>query len=341
MKKTLIITLLLIVTLTPLQAQGSSPASIIAADPNLSVLFQAASAAGLEGRLAGDVTVFAPTNGAFGTLLNDLGLTQAQLLADTNLLQTVLAYHVVSGRFSVGDVLNAGSVDLTTLSGETLNAGYSNNRVRLNNGAAITIQPNRFGDVGVVHVIDNVLLPPSAASLTAPAPPQLPGVEVVTAPPNTILSVTASNPDLSLFNSAVEAAGLTDTLAGPGPFTALVPTNSAFQTFLTDLSLTESSLLQDTSLLRTVLTYHVLPDRLLYDDLYTFGATSLGPSVNGTRLQTNLVTPQTVPTVNGARLAVSIRGSQIILANGRASVIATDFTAPNGVVHLIDNVMVP
>ncbi|MEO0564122.1 MAG: fasciclin domain-containing protein [Chloroflexota bacterium] len=306
MKKLIIALTLLALTLVPVQTmtQGTSPASLVASDPNLSLLLAAAEAAGLTGALAGDVTVFAPTNGAFGTLLGELGVTQDQLLADRATLTAVLTYHVVPGTFSAGDVLNAGSVDLPTANGASLNAQFVNNRVSLNGGRAIVVGPNRFADVGVVHVINNVLLPPEA--VPAPTPlPQFPVDQIVTPPTTSILSIATSNPDLSLFVSAVEAAGLTSTLNGAGPFTVFVPTNSAFNTLATNLALDSGeSLLDDVALLQGVLTYHVVPERWLAAELIDLGGNALGPTINGSLLPIGVVSRQTIPTVNGTSLPV-------------------------------------
>ena len=108
---------------------------------------------------AGPFTVFAPTDAAFAAALEALGLTAAQLLADTATLTTVLQYHVVPGIVGAAEVLE--STSLTTLQGENITVAGA----VLNDGANITGTDN-WACNGVVHVIDAVLLPPSLTEAT-------------------------------------------------------------------------------------------------------------------------------------------------------------------------------
>jgi uncharacterized surface protein with fasciclin (FAS1) repeats len=132
---------------------------IAQADARFSILAEAVVAADLATTLAGPgpFTVFAPTDAAFAALLTELGVTKAQLLADTALLDKVLKYHVVAGR-----VLKAGvpvGTPITTVEGETFSVNAS---------LAITDQRGRTANIvatdvltsnGVIHVIDKVILP--------------------------------------------------------------------------------------------------------------------------------------------------------------------------------------
>jgi len=129
------------------------------ANPDFSLLVEAVVAAGLGGALSapGPLTVFAPTNAAFAGLLAELGVTKAQLFADTALLTRVLTYHVVAGRVLRADVPTGTPV--TTLEGGTFS---------VDGALVITDERGRTADVtatdvfasnGVIHVIDTVILP--------------------------------------------------------------------------------------------------------------------------------------------------------------------------------------
>jgi uncharacterized surface protein with fasciclin (FAS1) repeats len=128
---------------------------------NFLVLPEAIEAAGLTETLAsGEFTIFAPTDGAFQTLANDLGISQTALLADQELLESVLRYHIVPGRITAAEIQNG--VDSTTASGAALSFGFDDDisRVTINGGRATIAQPDIFTNDGLVHIIDNVLLPP-------------------------------------------------------------------------------------------------------------------------------------------------------------------------------------
>lgn len=126
---------------------------------DFSTLVAAATAANLGGALSGTgpFTVFAPTNAAFGALLTELDLTQAELLADTALLTAVLTYHVIPGQLLKGEIVPG--VQPATLQGQTFS---------ISSGLVITDQRGRMANIlatdvltsnGVVHVIDRVILP--------------------------------------------------------------------------------------------------------------------------------------------------------------------------------------
>lgn len=135
-----------------------------------------------------------------------------------------------------------------------------------------------------------------------------------------IVQVAQSLPDFSILVEAVVAADLATTLSGPGPFTVFAPTNAAFAALLTELGVTKAALLADKPLLTTVLTYHVVAGRVL-------------------RAQVPVGTP--ITTVQGGSFTV---GSDLVITDqrGRRSAItATDVMASNGVIHVIDKVLLP
>ena len=139
------------------------------------------------------------------------------------------------------------------------------------------------------------------------------------APPN-IVATAQATPNLSILVEAVVAAGLVDALSAPGPLTVFAPTNNAFAALLTELGLTKEALLANKALLTTVLTYHVVPGRIL-------------------KAQVPLNTP--ITSLGGATFSV---GSDLKITDGRgrrSSILATDILCSNGVVHIIDTVILP
>lgn len=143
---------------------GDTPptiAQIAASDERFSTLASALDAAGLTETFDADgaYTVFAPTNAAFDAALEQLGMTADELLADTELLTTVLQYHVVDGVVMAADVAGLDSAE--TLAGETITISMDGDTVVLNDGQATVTEADVNASNGVVHVIDGVLLPPS------------------------------------------------------------------------------------------------------------------------------------------------------------------------------------
>ena len=132
--------------------------------------------------------------------------------------------------------------------------------------------------------------------------------------PTSIADTAARTPQLSTLNRLITQAGLDDTLRGPGPFTVFAPSDEAFKAVPAN---TLADLAADKELLRSVLTYHVLP-----------GAISAAMVKNGN-----------VKSVNGANLALSKAGTIVTVED--AVVLTADVAATNGVVHVIDRVLMP
>lgn len=135
---------------------------------DFTTLVAAAEAAGLVETLSdpdATYTVFAPTDAAFATALDDLGLTAEELLADTDLLTTILTYHVLGTTVTSADIGAAGTEEIPVepLSGEELVVvvGDSGNVTFRDQSATVTTADIEASN-GVIHVIDAVLIPPSA-----------------------------------------------------------------------------------------------------------------------------------------------------------------------------------
>ena len=133
-----------------------------------------------------------------------------------------------------------------------------------------------------------------------------------------IVDIAASNPDFSTLVTAVKAAGLVDTLKGPGPFTVFAPTNEAFAKLPKG---TVETLLkpENKAKLVAVLTYHVVPGKVTSADLA------------GKRLA--------LATVEGQKVHIDARHG-MVKVNG-ATVTQADIMASNGVIHVIDKVLLP
>jgi uncharacterized surface protein with fasciclin (FAS1) repeats len=131
-------------------------------------------------------------------------------------------------------------------------------------------------------------------------------------------TAAANNPELSTLVAAVDAAGLTDTLNGAGPFTIFAPNNAAFEKIPTNVL---DSILADTELLTSILTYHVVSGEALDMAALAEGGTAT--------------------TVNGAELQLALAGDALMINGDEAVVVCADIPVANGVVHIIDTVLQP
>lgn len=165
---------------------------------------------------------------------------------------------------------------------------------------------------------------------TEPVVVEAPMEEVVTEiTMPTIVELAVGSSDLTTLVAAVQAAGLVDTLNSEGPFTVFAPTNAAFAKLpagtVETLVMPESK-----DMLTAILTYHVVAGEVMAADL--IGAIeSNGGSFS-------------VATVNGGMLTAAIVDGSVVLTDatgGKATVVATDLNASNGVVHLLDTVVLP
>lgn len=135
------------------------------------------------------------------------------------------------------------------------------------------------------------------------------------AEPGTIVEVAAGNEDFSTLVAAVQAAGLAETLSAEGPYTVFAPTNEAFAALPPGV-LDALLLPENKDVLTKILTYHVVADAVTSDEI-TDGA---------------------VPTVEGQTVTVSTANG--VTVNG-ATVVTADVPASNGVIHVIDAVLIP
>jgi transforming growth factor-beta-induced protein len=222
-------------------------------------------------------------------------------------LAKVLKFHVLPTRQSAADLAAGGDVQATLYEFEgtpaTLKLDTSNG-VKITD-AVLTQASVTTADVpasnGVIHAVDKVLVPPGVLN---------------------VVQMAQLNPAFSVLVEAVVAADLAATLSGPGPFTVFAPTDDAFGAALTELSLNKDELLASPNL-GAVLTYHVLAGDVRAADVVA------------------LPKPAAVITLQGGSFTVGTDLGITDARGRRASLVATDVLASNGVIHVIDKVLLP
>lgn len=146
-------------------------------------------------------------------------------------------------------------------------------------------------------------------------------VDRVLLPANQDIVATAQAlPDFSILVEAVVAAGLVETLQGTGPFTVFAPTNTAFAALLAELGVSKAALLADKALLTKVLTYHVVGARVLKAEVPVGAA---------------------IATVQGQTFMVDTSLKITDQKQRTTSIVATDVFTSNGVIHVVDRVLLP
>ncbi len=246
-------------------------------------------------------TVFAPTDAAFVSLLDELGLTADELLSDKELVTNVLLYHVAKGRRNSQIVLASERI-------RTLESGFL-----YQSGGVLTDENGRTANIvavdikasnGIIHVIDRVVLPAPEKTL----------VDVA-------LEANAQTGEFSILIAALQAAdpSVLETLSGRKNYTVFAPTDAAFVSLLGELGLTANELLSQKDLVTQVLLYHVARGKLD---------------------AAKVLASDKIKTLEGGFLYQS--GGILTDENGRKSnIVATDIKADNGIIHVIDRVVLP
>lgn len=139
------------------------------------------------------------------------------------------------------------------------------------------------------------------------------------APDKDLVDIAAGNKDFSTLVSLVKKAGLVETLKGKGPFTIFAPTNDAFKKLP---KATLDAVMADDELLKNVLLYHVVPGKVMAKDVV------------------NVRSAKTALNNGEATISVMVKDGKVYL-NESVRVIKTDIGGTNGVIHVIDNVLVP
>jgi len=283
-------------------------------------LVAAVTEAGLVETLSGDgpFTVFAPTDDAFAAALDALGLTAEELLGNPALAD-ILTYHVVAGAVDAETAISLDGQSAATVQGEEIAIAVVDGNVMVNN--ATVVMPDVEASNGIIHVIDAVILPPTIAeALLGSGEADM--VDEEAAPElGTIVGVAQEAGIFTTLLAAGEATGLSVPLDSPGDFTIFAPTDDAFAAALETLGLTAEELLADTATLTSILTYHGL-----------LGSVSAEEAI--------ALDGQSVATINGAEIAISVVDGAVVI-NDSATVIQADVLASNGVIHVIDAVLLP
>ncbi len=275
------------------------------ATDDLSILVDAVVQAGLVETLQGDgpFTVFAPTNDAFQALLDSNPAWNSLSDIDNATLTNVLTFHVIAA--------DVKSTDLSDSYVTTLAAGPNDEQMVLQidvtggvkfNGSATPTTVDVGTTNGTVHIIDEVMLPPS------------------------VVNLALNNPNFSILVSALTRSDLnTDyvsILSGDGPFTVFAPTNDAFIALLD--SNDDWNSLDDipVATLEAVLNYHV---------------------VSGANVQSKELTDQQQVAALGGTFTIDLTdGAKIkTTSNQTVNIVLTDVQGANGVVHVIDAILLP
>ena len=176
----------------------------------------------------------------------------------------------------------------------------------------------------------------AASACSTMAPMQIDGAEALSYvggaamyPSKTIVENAVNSPEHTTLVAAVKAAGLVDTLSGPGPFTVFAPTNAAFAKLPAG---TVDTLLLPANLqtLQSVLTYHVVPGRISAADLMRMIAAGGGQAQ--------------LTTVQGGMLTARMMGDGVMLTDakgGMSHVTQANVFQSNGVIHVVDTVLMP
>lgn len=301
---------------------------------NLTILRAAITRAGLDAQLgqsAGTLTLFAPTDAAFQAAGYANAAAIANVPVDT--LKRLLQYHVLPTKLLSASVAVGTSTALPTVAGPpvyitrttptTAVSGTATSGTVIAsglyvNGARIS-QTDIQGTNGVVHVVDKLLMPPSGDLV------------------QTLGRLTAQGPNsFSLLTAAITKVGAATLLTGSGPYTLFAPTDAAFtKTIPTIRTVADINVLQNDTL-RIILLNHVVTGRLFSYAL-----------INQSTLTSAVAAATNVPTTG--RLLVSTGSGSVVLTSqglltgrpGTATVVRPDIVATNGVVHVIDGLLLP
>jgi transforming growth factor-beta-induced protein len=278
---------------------------IAVATPDLSTLVAALKAGGLVSTLEGPgpFTVFAPTNEAFNKIPPAV-LHHLLQPANKAELVDILTYHVVAGVAAKSTDLSNG-MEIKTVEGKNVTVTITHSNVFIDHAKVLTA--NIEASNGIIHTIDEVLIPPKFMAK----------VEAKAAE-GTIVDIAVATPELSTLVTALKAGDRVSTLASPGNFTVFAPTNEAFAKLPAGVL---NHLLEPANKaeLVKILTYHV---------------------VSGVRAKsTDLSNGEKIKTVEGSDVVAYVNHRGVFI--NQAPVLKADIEASNGIVHIIGDVLVP
>lgn len=285
----------------PNPEQPKSITDIVSQNPDFSILKAAVVKAGLAETLDGE--------GTFTVFAPDNDAFMAAGLSSSDIeslssgaLKGILLYHTLGTKVKAADVPAGPNAPVKTLNGDSIYLTKNNQGVFVN-GIKVK-QADVKASNGVIHVISNVLMPPAG----------------------NIVETAQANDNLSFLVAAVVRASEGNTnvaqvLSSDGPFTVFAPTNQAFM----DAGFPDIASIQaaDPNTLASILTYHVVEGRVFSSDL----------SDN-----------QQVMMLNGENTTINLDGGPTIKGVGNAdssNIVKTNIVTANGVIHVIDKVLLP
>jgi uncharacterized surface protein with fasciclin (FAS1) repeats len=251
--------------------------------------------------LGTNYTLFAPTDDAF--IAAGFKTIQDVVKAPKEVLTPILLYHVLGAKVLAAQVPAGPNAAVTTLNGAKAYVTSNSNGVFVN-GSPVIVADVKAAN-GVIHVIDNILMPPAG----------------------NIVATALGNKDFTYLVAAVLRASQGSTnvaalLSGNGPLTVFAPVNQAFidAGFATIADINAA----DPDVLTSILAYHVVAGRVFSSDL------------------TNNMS---VPMLAGGNTIITLNGGAKILGEGNGmqahNIIKTDIVTTNGVIHVIDGVLLP
>jgi transforming growth factor-beta-induced protein len=255
-----------------------------------------------------ELTVFAPTDAAFAALGEE---TLNAVLADQAMLTDILLFHVINGMVMSADVaaaLEGGAFSTATLQGQYIDVAQTPMGITINGANLVTVDITASN--GVIHVIDAVILPESRTI-----------AEIVVD-----LASAEEGAEFTALLAAVQAAdpAVLEALSDPeAELTVFAPTDAAFAALGEE---TLTAVLGDAELISSILLYHVVAG-VIHDDV-----------LGGLLAEADMMTLE-VPTINGAPVTFTANEDGVFIND--AQIILTNVDAANGVIHVIDAVILP
>ncbi|MGB5821173.1 MAG: fasciclin domain-containing protein [Saonia sp.] len=299
---------------------------VVAEDEDLSLLEEAITKADLVDTLdgAGPFTIFAPSNSAIEELFTALGdefnsFDDFDNAIELQILKQILLYHVVVENISSGDL--ASGMLPTLLTGDSIEIIASGDTFVIGDAStenANILSADNEARNGIVHRIDKILIPTEIQEFLDDLNPA----------GKTIKELVEEEEELSFLEEALLKTGLLETLGGEGPFTVFAPSDEGLTHLLGFLGITFDSIEDfdtefEINLLRDILLYHVAPREIRSTDLSSGNINTL--------LADNPI--EIVATADGFALRDAI--------NLNSSFLFTDIPAKNGIIHIIDRILLP